>query len=300
MSDAQPKYISTEGMSREQWLLRRKEGIGASEIGAVLGFSKYRTPYQVWADKTQRDIVEAIETPQMRRGTRMEEIVAEEYVSATGNQIRRDNKIRIHPEHRFLFASLDRIIIDKNDGNGVGILECKTVSMQAKKSWEEEIPLYYYAQIQQQLAVTGYLWGEIALLVADTFDLTILPFKRDDDFIAQMISVAKTFWNGYVIPKTAPPLELPDLESLFVKEEKKVEATQDISFTVRQIIDLSEQDKALKEKIDALKDSVKMFMGEKSHLYYGSDLIATWKTIEKKGYEVKPTAYRSFIVKKGA
>lgn len=298
MSNAQPKYILTDGMSKEEWLLQRKNGIGASEIGAVLGFNKYRTPYQVWLDKTSRDIIEAIETPAMRRGTRMEEIVAEEYSLYTGNKIRNDNKIRIHPNLPFLFASLDRIIIDREDGKGVGVLECKTVSSQAKKSWEEEIPLYYYAQIQQQLAVTGYSWGEIALLVADTFELTVLPFQRDDSFIQQLESLATIFWTENVQKKVSPPMELPDLETQFIREELKAEANQDLFITVNRIIELDALAKETKEKADELRNTVKEFMGVRTHLTYGDQILATWKTIDKKGYEVKPTSYRSFIVKK--
>lgn len=297
MSNAQGKFISTVEMSKEEWLLKRKEGIGASEIGAVLGFNKYRTPYQVWLDKTSRDIIEVIETPAMRRGTMMEETVAQEYSTYTGNTIRRDNKIRIHPEARFLFASLDRIILDKNDGRGVGVLECKTVSSFAQKQWEEEIPLYYYAQLQQQLAVTGYSWGEIALLVADTFELTILPFERNEDFIKQMIDVASIFWNTNVLGKVAPPMELPDFETKFIKDDVKVEANTAVVKMISDLKDVKEKIKALSESKESIEDSLKTFIGEKSVLVDGETILATWKTVEKKGYEVKPSSSRQFRVK---
>lgn len=297
MSEAQTKYISTADMPKEEWLKKRKEGIGASEIGAVLGLNKYKTPYDVWLDKTSRDIIEIIETPAMRRGTRMEEIVAEEYVAYSGNQVRRDNKMRIHPTHKFLFASLDRIILDKGDSRGVGVLECKTVSFQTKKAWEDEIPLYYYAQLQQQLAVTGYTWGEIALLVADTFDLTVLPFQRDDEFIASMEQAAYEFWNTNVLQKIPPPMQVADFEAVYTKDERKVVATEDIIKIVGRSGDLKEQIKSLKEQKDSADEAIKIFMGEKTHLICEDKVIATWKTIEKKGYEVKPTSYRSLIIK---
>ena len=44
--------ISTRGMSREEWLKERKKSLGGSDMGAVLGLNKYRSPYTVWAEKT--------------------------------------------------------------------------------------------------------------------------------------------------------------------------------------------------------------------------------------------------------
>lgn len=291
-------YVSTVGMSKEEWLMTRKRGIGASEIGAVLGFSQYTTPYQVWIDKTSRDIIEVLETPAMRRGKMLEQTVADEYVTYTGNQVRKDNKIRIHPTLPFLFASLDRTIVDKGDGRGPGNLECKTVSSFAKKAWEEEIPLSYYAQLQQQLAVTGYTWGEIALLVADTFELTVLPFERDENFIKQMEEIASAFWNTNVIGKVPPPMEVPDFETKFSDKDSLIDATPEVFDLVKKIHDLNEEYKSTGEAIDEAKNAVKKFIGEKTDLTFDGKIIATWRTQSKKEYVVQASQSRVFRLKK--
>ena len=46
--------ISTLGMSREEWLKERRKSLGGSDMGAVLGLNKYRSPWVVWAEKTGR------------------------------------------------------------------------------------------------------------------------------------------------------------------------------------------------------------------------------------------------------
>jgi predicted phage-related endonuclease len=38
----------------EQWLADRRKCIGGSDIDAILGLSPYRTPVDVWAEKTGR------------------------------------------------------------------------------------------------------------------------------------------------------------------------------------------------------------------------------------------------------
>ncbi len=43
------EFIKAEQRS-EEWLKLRREGLGASDIPAVLGISPYKTPYQLWAE----------------------------------------------------------------------------------------------------------------------------------------------------------------------------------------------------------------------------------------------------------
>ena len=63
---------------REQWLLQRRAGLGGSDIGAILGLSPFRTPVDVYLEKTGRAPANE-ETLQMRFGTYAEEFVAQEY-----------------------------------------------------------------------------------------------------------------------------------------------------------------------------------------------------------------------------
>lgn len=47
-------FESTRGMSREAWLEKRRKTIGGSDAAAIVGLSRYASPYTVWADKTGR------------------------------------------------------------------------------------------------------------------------------------------------------------------------------------------------------------------------------------------------------
>ena len=38
--------------NRTEWLKERQQGIGGSEVAAVLGLSKWSTPFDVWLEKT--------------------------------------------------------------------------------------------------------------------------------------------------------------------------------------------------------------------------------------------------------
>ncbi|HFC9341278.1 TPA: YqaJ viral recombinase family protein, partial [Enterococcus hirae] len=43
---------STLDMSHQEWLEDRKKGIGGSDVATVLGLNKYKSPYQLWLEKT--------------------------------------------------------------------------------------------------------------------------------------------------------------------------------------------------------------------------------------------------------
>ena len=66
------KKISTKGMSREEWLERRRKTIGGSDAAGIVGLSKWASPFSVWADKTGR-AAEKADTEAMRQGRDMED-----------------------------------------------------------------------------------------------------------------------------------------------------------------------------------------------------------------------------------
>jgi predicted phage-related endonuclease len=44
-------HISTIDMSKDEWLDKRREGIGGSDAGAIMGMSAYSSPLTVYLQK---------------------------------------------------------------------------------------------------------------------------------------------------------------------------------------------------------------------------------------------------------
>ena len=64
--------ISTANMSREDWLAERRNSLGGSDMGAVLGLNRWSSPYSVWAEKTGR-LPPKEDSEAMRQGRNLEE-----------------------------------------------------------------------------------------------------------------------------------------------------------------------------------------------------------------------------------
>jgi len=96
----------------------RTKYIGGSDIGAILGLSKFRTPLEVWMEKTGKE-VRQIDSLPLRFGSFAEEFVASEYASATGFELLHDESIYIHPTHPMMSAHVDRFVLGDGLSNPV-------------------------------------------------------------------------------------------------------------------------------------------------------------------------------------
>ena len=46
--------VSTENLPYEDWLEYRKRGIGGSDAAVVCGISRYKSPVELWLEKTDQ------------------------------------------------------------------------------------------------------------------------------------------------------------------------------------------------------------------------------------------------------
>ena len=155
--------VSTKGMSREEWLMRRRKTIGGSDAAGIVGLSRWTSPFSVWADKTGR-AAEKEDTEAMRQGRDLEAYVARRWMEETGKRVYRLPAMLYHPKYPFAHADVDRMVMGENAG-----LECKTTfSLDLKQFNGVEFPVQYYAQCVHYLAVTG----------ADRWYLAVLAYGR--------------------------------------------------------------------------------------------------------------------------
>ena len=98
-------------IDRDDFIDSRQSGLGGSDIGAILSLSPYRTPVDVWSEKTGRANGQE-ETLQMRFGTYAEAFVAREYTAKTGNAVQRFTSMLRHATAPVL-GNVDRLVIPR-------------------------------------------------------------------------------------------------------------------------------------------------------------------------------------------
>lgn len=183
------RLVSTKDLSREQWLAVRNGGIGSSDAAAAIGLSPYKSPLELWLEKTWRKPAEDLsQSEAVFWGTTLEAIIANVYAERTGNKVRRVNAVLQHPEHPHMLANLDRVV-----GND-GVLEIKTAGVRSMHQWEDGIPETYQCQVLHQLAVTGKAWADVAVLIGGQ-DFRIYRIERDEAKIAALVEQEAAFWQ---------------------------------------------------------------------------------------------------------
>lgn len=195
------RLADTKNLTREEWLDVRRKGIGGSDIAAVCGLSPFKSPLDVFLEKTGR----YTETPQnekMKWGNILEDPVAREFANRRNCKIQRVNAVLQHAAVPHALVNLDRMILNPPSNNGV--LEVKTTSWASP--WADgELPEMYYCQFQWELEVSGLTWGSFAVLISGNEYQDRHQIKKDQGFCDRLLKAADNFWTHHVLTDTPPP-----------------------------------------------------------------------------------------------
>jgi len=195
------RLVSTKAMSRDEWLAVRNQGIGSSDSAAVVGLSPYKSPLELWMEKTGRKAPDDLSANEaVFWGSTLEPVIAQVYGEKTGAKVRRVHAVLQHYEHPHMLANLDRIVAHPQDGHG--ILEVKTAGHWSEGYWEEGVPEHYQCQVLHQLAVTGKPWADVAVLIGGQ-EFRTYRIERDEEKINALIELEDRFWQH--VQNDTPP-----------------------------------------------------------------------------------------------
>lgn len=199
---------------RTAWLERRRRGIGASDIGAIVGLSPWASPMSVWLDKIGRTDDQE-ETEAMRWGHLLEQPIVQAFEEDTGLYVGGQQDERQHPDHPTHLATLDGIVYESpvsedsgRAGAELGVFEAKFTGSAA---WDE-VPDHYACQVQWQMHVTGLNHAWLAALhrAFGRIEFRIYEIERDQTVIDLLTTAADTFWTDHVTAGVMPPADGAD------------------------------------------------------------------------------------------
>lgn len=273
------KLIMTvaEMADEKKWLAARREGIGGSDASVIVGLNRWKSPFQLWLEKTGKAEAEDLSGNEyVYWGKVLEEAVANRFCELTGKKVQRRGLLQMD-EYPYIRASVDRMVVGENAG-----LECKTCNGFSAKEWEDdEVPAAYYVQCQHYMMVTGSERWYIAVLIGgNKFAWKEIP--RNDNEIDLLLQAEIDFWHKVetgIMPEVdgsesckdalaaefrggnAEPLTLPDAAEVIIE---RIRALDDAK-------------KNTEEDIEHHKNQLRRLMGD-YELGYAGDYKVTWKT----------------------
>ena len=280
------ELAKTLDMSREEWLELRKKGIGGSDAAAIVGLDRYRSPFDVYAEKIGLK-PEQPDNEAMRQGRDLEQYVAERFMEATGKKVRRRNAVLQHPEHHWMLANIDRWVVGENAG-----LECKTTSVLNRAKFSQgEFPPNYYVQCMHYMAVTGAERWYLAVLVLNKA-FHVFTIERDEAEINALIEAEKDFWENHVLKQIPPAPDGSEATSEVIKHlfpearEREEVALYGHEEKIQQYLELDARVKELTQERDAIKQELQLALAD-AEIGRAQGYIVEWKNQVRQSLDTK-------------
>lgn len=286
-ADAKAEADQRRAAERAEWRAWRNEGIGASDVPAILGLSRFGSPFSVWAEKTgviPLDEDDEQDDDYTEFGRWAELMINPWFTHRTGLHIGGAQVWVEHPDKPWMRCTPDGMVFEspavaadaatlRRNDNPAGLAEALQASLGPHEIKTRpygrrylELPPDIEAQALWQMIVTGATHSWISVLHGRR--LEIYDLALDPDEAAFVVRQVETFWHQHVLAGVAPEIDgheatLAALAALYpnVKAGKKVDIDH-VSGALAMIREAKRWEKAAQTLIDAGKAAVVWAMGD--------------------------------------
>lgn len=260
----------------QKWLQTRNAGIGGSDASVIVGMNPYKSPYQLWLEKTgQAEAPDLSDNQYVYWGTKNEANIADWFQEETGKKVKRLGTLQSR-EYPFILANVDRTVIGENAG-----LEIKTAGVSQYRKWkDDEIPDAYYCQCLHYMAVTGADYWYIAVLIGGN-DARWKRIERNEEDIKALIEAEKAFWTQ-VVTKTPPEVDGSESTAKALAWQYKGkgdEITLNVAVNelIRDMLELKSNEEVIKTAIREKENALKALLGN-HEVGVTNQYKVSWKT----------------------
>lgn len=227
------RVILPECAGRGPWLAARREGIGGSEVAALVGVSEYETTFSIWNKKRATGPDVELTGAPIEWGHRLEDVVAQKTAETVGMVARFGGGLWANRERPFLRVTPDRFATPPRSWKARALIECKTAG--DDEHWESgtitpsggdgAAPLSYQAQCQWQMGIIGLPVAYLGCFVlGHERRFFTVEIQFDKAWFAEMANAAERFWFDNVLAGDPPMHDL--------RHPRTEELLRDISPTV--------------------------------------------------------------------
>lgn len=194
---------------RAEWLEWRRHGIGASDVPAILGLSRYASPWSLWAEKVGLLPPDDDESDFAAFGRHAERMIGPWFEERTGLVVAGEQTRCEQPGHEWRRCTVDGLVFDGprrgeaiEIDHALGVHQIKTRTFGSR--WDE-IPPDIAAQEQWEMLVTGLPKAWISVLHGRR--LEVYELDRDPEDIEFIVKHVDAFWHNHVLTGEPPELD---------------------------------------------------------------------------------------------
>jgi putative phage-type endonuclease len=236
-------------MTHDEWLKARTKCVTGTDVAAVLGLSRYRTPFEAWHSKVNPAMQPQADTAPMAWGRRLEPMIAAAYQQEVGAEAL--------VKAEFTTRSIDGVPCggtpDYLRPDRRIVLEIKTT--RSARDWGEQgtddIPPEYLCQVLWYCGLLEWDTAHVAVLIGAS-DFRTYNVAFDGGIFGQFLDAARQFWAS-VESNTPPAVDSSDaarawLSARYRGGQKLLEAPDDETVaSIALLRDVKAQINALEE-----------------------------------------------------
>lgn len=272
-------------MLTEEQRKQRINGIGASDTPIIMGYSSFKTPYQLYLEKTGVITAEDDFTELQYWGNALEPLILRRFEEENNVKISHPDTV-YHPTHPYIFANLDGWVDSER-----AVVEAKCANSFQRGKWDsacsDGIPLQYLVQLAKQCAITDASRGYCAVLIGG-MEYMQFTYERDKALEDLIIQADVDFWECVTTRREPDAINTSDCRLKYNQPhpDKVVETTFKTSHALNELIKIKSQSKLLAENEDFQKMQLMNHLGNSEYLVgQEGEILVSWKA-NKKGTRV--------------
>ncbi len=274
----------------------RTTHIGGSDVAAILGLSKWGSPWSCWAEKVGAYQPEMSDPERLALGQDAESYLATVFERHhPGLYIRGRQNVLTNPDYPWLRGHADGGVCEApySDADWLAGWEAKTDNDWAP--WDE-VPAYYQCQAQTYMILTGLPEWRFTVGFArwQVHHYTLAADPADQQLI---IDRTRRFWEDHVLTGTPPPADAHPATGVAIDAAHNADPTLTVDAPdhVRDIVAHLRTWKAQRKQADdmvaELEHTVKVFMGDATSIVRDGVPLVTWS--EQTADRLDTTALRA-------
>jgi predicted phage-related endonuclease len=259
---------------QESWAVSRVGGLGGTDVCAILGLSKWRTPIEVWQAKVDPQSVPAIDSEILWFGRALEPVIRARYAMRFNCQVvdpcdigtffpnstRWEDQTLVKGREPWMLGAADGWIPSVRNG-----LEVKNVGFK-NEEWGDEgtdaIPAQYICQVSWYNQVYDSRGWNIAPLFSG-HKLSQYHVQRDGQLEQDMYQAARAFWFDYVLPRVEPPIDQTESYGRYLAKKFSLNTGQVITNPSPELLEWAAK---MKLASDAEKEAAERKQEANNHL----------------------------------
>lgn len=277
------------------------EYLSASDIVAIAGLSKYRTPVNVFNEKAN-GVRQDFDLSQ-KVASAVKEPLIDWYCDKNSADGYRDVLIEssIMP---FLASKVDFLSKDQDFAVITKLTTMDNRSLYSSVEYDDYMPINVRYKAAYVCLLTGVKYVDVVVMFSAASKIT-LRYTKDVDFEGDIIEKVSNFWFYNVMNNVMPELKtLNDIKIAYPKQnDTEIEVNSDILESIEKLKNIQEQRKGLEAAARDLKKyeeeyelEIRKFAGDNGILKHGDDKLVKLSTVTRNGYAVKPCSYTTLRI----